>query len=140
MKKHLFVIAMLLVAILSSSCSVWRAERQYKVARLNKAKEMLDTPQPQYTVPFGKKNGIISNTDQYRPIRIVIRDEKGKKKSFFLAPNQWLTDYLADGEYTATAYRENREIGCWEFKVESDVLHSYMGNEVYWYLVYTNSY
>lgn len=134
MKNYLFVIVMLLVA-LSSGCSVYRAEREYKVAKLKKATEMVNLAQV-----ASEKNGIISNMDRYRPIRIVIFDDILKeKKSYFLAPGQLLVEDLTDGKYTANVYQENRMIDTRNFEVNTKT-HSYMGNAVYWYVVYSNNY
>lgn len=136
MKRYLLLIAMLLVT-LSSGCSVWQAERNFKIAKLERATiEISNTA----TIADVKKNGIISNMDRYRPIRVVISDESLKeKKSYFLAPGQLLIDFLTDGKYTATVYRENRLIDVRDFNVSINT-HNYMGNSVYWYIAYNNGY
>ncbi len=139
MKRYISIIAILLITLLCNSCSVWKAERQYRVKKLQRAEELL-TFQPQYADSLGRKSGIVSNMDRYRPIRIVIFNKEPKEiKSYFLAPGQWLRSYLIGGDYEAVAYYENREVSRWEFEVKPDT-HSYMGNEVHWYLVYSNGY
>lgn len=139
MKKLTMIVIILFVALTTTNCSVWKAERHYKVEKLKRAEKLLEF-QPQYTDSFGREGGIVSNMDRYRPIRIVILDENSKeKKSYFLAPGQWLRDYLIGGDYKAVAYYENREVSHWKFKVGTDI-HNYMGNEVHWYLVYSNGY
>ena len=133
------ITVILIVAFTATNCSVWKAERTYKIAKLKRAKNLLES-RPLYTDSLGRESGIVSNMDRYRPIRIVILDEDSEeKKSYFLAPGQWLRDYLIGGDYKAVAYYENREVGRWGFKVGPDI-HNFMGNEVHWFLVYSNGY
>ena len=78
--------------------------------------------------------GIVANLNQYIVVNTIITGEV-EKKSYALAPGQWVEDYLVPGEYTAISYRGNREIGRWTFHV-GEQIKNYMGQKVHWYTFY----
>ncbi|MDD5071286.1 MAG: hypothetical protein PHQ42_00955 [Patescibacteria group bacterium] len=79
--------------------------------------------------------GIVANLNQYLVINTIITGPE--KRSYALAPGQWVEDYLVSGEYTAISYHGNREVGRWTFPVGVQI-QNYMGQKVHWYTYYNN--
>ena len=144
--KRIIVVMLLGVAILSlSGCAtMFGNEKQYdrgdwylfagsyEVARIKQDKLALKKLESQQAVATEQGyRGKVANLDS-SPINIIISGPE--KKSYLLAGNQSLYDYLIPGDYIARRYRNGHEDGKpWPFYVGTQK-HSFMGEEMHWYV------
>lgn len=150
MKRIVIILTIPLVVLIFNGCSVWQAERAWQAEqKFKRARAVYETKKlelesfPDITATVNEADtlrtyrGVIANLSRYRNIKIVIQDKRlDIKKSYFLGRDQRIYDYLKAGDYSVECYYRNRPIGTYELEVKKTYNKSFMGENVYWYLVY----